>query len=120
MSLGIRVKPVSVLAADYAALMRYVRGRPVADGVFEILHTFTGPDGVGPWAQLIEGSDGARYGSTLSGRKHLLGQCRPGRRLSKARFPRSALSGSIPSKNKFLLDGPLSGGGGSVRSKIDL
>jgi uncharacterized repeat protein (TIGR03803 family) len=36
-------------------------------GTVTVLHTFTGPDGLEPWAGLAQGTDGQLYGSTVVG-----------------------------------------------------
>jgi uncharacterized repeat protein (TIGR03803 family) len=36
-------------------------------GTVTVLHTFTGPDGLEPWAALVQGADGGLYGSTVGG-----------------------------------------------------
>jgi uncharacterized repeat protein (TIGR03803 family) len=36
-------------------------------GAVTVLHTFTGPDGIQPTAALVQGADGALYGSTIVG-----------------------------------------------------
>lgn len=36
-------------------------------GAVTVLHTFTGPDGIRPTAALVQGADGALYGSTIVG-----------------------------------------------------
>src|SRR5437762_10614392 len=40
---------------------------------FQVLHSFTGPDGNAPQAKLIEGNDGNFYGTTAYGGDHSLG-----------------------------------------------
>jgi uncharacterized repeat protein (TIGR03803 family) len=41
--------------------------RITPEGAFKVLHTFTGPDGVNPIGQLVQGTDGDLYGTTLDG-----------------------------------------------------
>jgi uncharacterized repeat protein (TIGR03803 family) len=36
-------------------------------GAVTVLHTFSGPDGIQPTAALVQGADGALYGSTIVG-----------------------------------------------------
>ncbi len=42
-------------------------------GIVQVLHTFTGSDGASPWAGVIQGVDGAFYGSTIVGGSNSLG-----------------------------------------------
>jgi uncharacterized repeat protein (TIGR03803 family) len=44
-----------------------------AEGTFSVLHTFSGPDGNNPFAQLVEGTDGEFYGTANSGGTHGVG-----------------------------------------------
>jgi uncharacterized repeat protein (TIGR03803 family) len=43
------------------------------EGAFSVLHTFSGPDGINPFGQLAQGTDGYLYGTTLDGGAHGVG-----------------------------------------------
>jgi uncharacterized repeat protein (TIGR03803 family) len=41
--------------------------RITPEGAFKVLHTFSGTDGINPMGQLVQGTDGDLYGTTLDG-----------------------------------------------------
>ena len=47
--------------------------RITPEGAFKVLHTFKGADGINPFGQLVQGTDGYLYGTTLDGGAHGVG-----------------------------------------------
>jgi len=50
------------LDVTYGSIYKITR-----EGAFKVLHTFSGPDGINPFGQLLQGTDGDIYGMTMAG-----------------------------------------------------
>jgi uncharacterized repeat protein (TIGR03803 family) len=91
-------------------------------GTVTVLHTFTGPDGLQPWAALVQDADGGLYGSTVVGGAFGLGvlfridTAAPSLRpiLTGLAFSPSSVAGGQTATGTITLSGPAPSAGAVV------
>jgi uncharacterized repeat protein (TIGR03803 family) len=98
-------------------------------GAVTVLHTFTGPDGYAPQAALVQGADGALYGSTVVGGASGLGVLFrmdpsvstpvPLPTLAQLAFSPATVIGGQSSTGSIWLNGPAPSGGAVVTLSND-
>jgi uncharacterized repeat protein (TIGR03803 family) len=93
-------------------------------GSLTVLHSFSGPDGIQPWAGLLQASDGLLYGSTIVGGAYGLGtlfkldpgaaQTTPPPKLAWMTIAPSSVKGGSPATGTVTLTGVAPAGGATV------